>query len=75
MSAVDYLGLDKTGPAHVGYDDLDWKDIGDGWERTEVELASGDSAWNPTSTKNVIWGPAKVTYERGPSLSVTALVE
>lgn len=74
MSAVAYLGLDKKGPAHVGYDDLNWETVEPGYEEAVVELDRGDSSWNPASTKNVVWGPAKVTYVRRPS-GITAYVE
>jgi hypothetical protein len=52
---------------HTGYDDLVWEDLGDHWERAIVVLEKGDTAWNPGSTKHVIYGPCTVTYERHPS--------
>lgn len=62
--AIEYLGLDKKGPAHVGYDDLKWERVDDHWEEAVVDLNKGDSAWNPASTKHVIYGPATVRYQR-----------
>jgi hypothetical protein len=45
------------------------------WERTTVKLTENDTAWNPASTKHVIYGPAEVTYERGPGGGVSAFVD
>lgn len=48
---------------HTNYDDLNWIDKGD-FAEAQVELAKGDSAWNPGSTNHPICGPAFVVYER-----------
>jgi len=37
--------------------------LGNGWTRHIVELAEGDTADNPCSTKGPIYGPAFVTYD------------
>ena len=60
---------------HHGYDDLRWEEWSEGWKRATVLLLRGDTAWNPASTKGVIYGPATVTYERGPDGGVTAIVD
>ena len=50
---------------HYGLHDLEWEDVGNGWERAVGKLADGDSATNPASTNRpAIHGPAVVTYER-----------
>ena len=42
----------------------------------KLTVWSGQSAWNPASTKNLIWGPCEVTYLRNPGdRGVTATVE
>lgn len=33
---------------------------------TDYLLGEDDSAWNPASTKNRIWGPCALTYKRFP---------
>lgn len=43
--------------------------------RTSVTLEAGDTAENPASTKQVIHGPAVVTYDRYPDGGIDALVE
>jgi hypothetical protein len=53
---------------------LPWKHVGKGWFRATIELAKGDTAWNPASTKRVIYGPCTVQYERGPSGGIDAVV-
>ena len=60
---------------HFDPDQLDWQPIGDGWQRAELRLGRGDSAWNPASTKpeRAIWGPVVVTYDRAPDGGVTAI--
>jgi hypothetical protein len=54
---------------HWSLAELDWQDIGKGWTRARVELAEGDSAVNPASTKeeNVLRGPMVVEYDRSRS--------
>lgn len=37
--------------------------LGDGWTRHIVQLAKGDTADNPASTKGPIYGPAFVVYD------------
>lgn len=62
---------------HYSQDQLDWKPIGDdGYESVSVQLARGDTAWNPGSTKpeRSIFGPCTVTYERWRDGGVTASV-
>jgi hypothetical protein len=61
---------------HTGYDDLVWVPSGhnDGYAYATVVLGRDDTAWNPSSTKHVIYGPAKVTYERSPA-SIVGYVE
>jgi len=61
---------------HHSYDTLTWRDAGEGWTQARVELAKGDTAWNPASTKpeRAIHGPAIVVYERSRS-SINAYVE
>lgn len=59
---------------HYAYGDLDWQSAGEGWETATVELGEQDTAWNPASTKHVVYGPAKITYERHRT-GITAYVE
>lgn len=42
-------------------------DKGNGWTFAEVDLAKGETAWNPTSGKGPLHGPVKVVYEIHPS--------
>lgn len=42
--------------------------------RVTVTLTGEDSAWNPASTKRVIYGPAKVTYTQHADGGVDAEV-
>jgi hypothetical protein len=63
---------------HTGYDDLVWGPIDPSdpyWRRATVTLGKADTAWNPASTKHVIYGPASVTYERAPDGGITAYVD
>lgn len=60
---------------HYAHDALPYAEIGEGWKRAVVHLGEHDTAWHPGSTKHVIYGPAKVTYEQGPSGAVTGVVE
>lgn len=53
-------------------DDLNWVPWGNpthqpGFYRAVVVLREDETAWNPASTKRVIYGPATVTYEKYPS--------
>lgn len=57
---------------HYSYGQLDWQPLGDGWERAVATLAEGDSAWNPASTKHVLYGPSVVTYDRAPDGGIVA---
>ena len=41
--------------------------IGEGWKKAEIELASGDTAVSPGSTKWVFLGPGTITYLIHPS--------
>jgi hypothetical protein len=61
---------------HYTNADLTWTDAGEGWTIARVELAKGDTAWNPASSKaeNAIHGPAVVTYHRSRA-SITAYVD
>lgn len=52
--------------AHIGMDNLDFENTGDGWSRARAILADGDTADNPASTKRLIQGPAGVEYVRAP---------
>lgn len=38
-------------------------DIGNGWTRHMVQIAKGDTADNPSSTKGPIYGPAFIVYD------------
>jgi hypothetical protein len=38
-------------------------DLGEGWTRYIVQLAKGDTADNPSSTKRPLYGPAFVVYD------------
>lgn len=61
---------------HYDSDQLPWRAWrGDGWFRAQVTLTESDTAWNPGSTKHVVYGPAVVTYERDPSGQTVAIVE
>lgn len=40
--------------------------LGEGWTRHIVELAKGDTADNPASTKGPLYGPGFVTYDISP---------
>lgn len=62
-------------PRHYGLDDLDWSDMGNGWKTATLRLHAGDTAFAPGKPKDLIYGPATVTYERSPSRAVTAIVE
>lgn len=57
---------------HIDPDQLDFHPSGGGWERAVLVLGKGDTAWNPASTKHVIYGPARVTYVRAPDGGVDA---
>lgn len=61
-------------PVHHDGSTLEWKPLGRGWEEAVLILPEGDTAWNPASTKTVIYGPATVTYQRDPN-GITAYVE
>lgn len=38
-----------------------------GWRKVEIVLGKDETACNPASTKHLIYGPAKVTYDIHPS--------
>lgn len=59
---------------HIDPDQLDFQPTGGGWERADLTLGRGDSAWDPSSTKRVIYGPARVRYVRAPDGGVDATV-
>lgn len=63
-----------TSGATYSYDDLRFRYIGSGWDRATVVLQKDETAWNPVSTKHLIYGPATVTYERGPDGGVSAYI-
>ena len=61
---------------HYAYDDMEWVKLGEtGWSRASVTLDESDTAWQPGSTKRVIYGPAVVTYEIAPDGGASATVE
>lgn len=63
-------------PKHVALADVDWLPLGDtGWHRASVNLHAGDTADNPASTKELVYGPCIITYERAPDGGITAIVE
>lgn len=33
-----------------------------GWTELTIDLADGETAVNPASTKHLLWGPAKIHY-------------
>lgn len=43
-----------------------------GVQRVTVYLSEGDTAWNPASTKHLIYGPTTVLYERHQDGAVVA---
>lgn len=45
-----------------------------GEAKTRFVLSSRDTAWNPASTENVIYGPAEVIYQRFADGGITASV-
>lgn len=38
-------------------------------------LKKGDTAWNPSSTKKLVYGPCKITYRRYGDGGYTATIE
>jgi hypothetical protein len=61
---------------HYAYEELEWIDLGGtGWRRASVTLDEGDSAWQPGSTKRVIYGPGVVMYQQAPDGGIDATVE
>ena len=61
---------------HYDYDSLEWVNLGDsGWKRASVTLAEGETAWQPGSTKRVIFGPCVVLYEQAPDGGTDARTE
>lgn len=69
--SVDDVGSD---PKHHDSSDLVWMERPNGWARASVDLAIDETAWNPASTKGVIYGPALVTYERAPDGGINCRV-
>jgi hypothetical protein len=57
------------------YANLPWRRTEDGRDVAVIVLAEGDSAWNPTCTTCLLWGPSKITYTRWPDGGVDALEE
>lgn len=60
---------------HHAMEDLEWKDWSNGWQIAKLTLPRGESADNPASTKRLIYGPAEVTYRKGPEGGISVLVE
>ena len=60
--------------AHYDIDEMDYDDIGGGYQRVVIDLGPQDSASNPASTKGPIYGPATVGYLIAPSGSITVKV-
>jgi hypothetical protein len=46
-----------------------------GTAKVTIYLTKGDSAWNPASTKNLIYGPAEVMYEEMPDGAINAYID
>lgn len=51
----------KLGDADVQY--VPGHSLGEGWTRHIVELAEGDTADNPGSTKHPVYGPCVMVYD------------
>jgi hypothetical protein len=61
---------------HYTHSDIEWVPLGEsGWKRASVTLNEGDSAFQPGSTKRVIWGPCIVNYEQAPDGGISANTE
>lgn len=59
---------------HYKLEQLEWRDLGNGWSEASVTLREGDTATNPASTKGPLYGPAKVTYQKAPG-GIRTIVE
>lgn len=65
-----------TGTKHYTSNDLEWVPLGEtDWKRASITLQEGESAWQPGSTKRVIWGPCIVNYQSAPDGGVDAHTE
>lgn len=57
-----------TNHDHIDHADLTWAAVGSGpshWV-CRVHLEPGQSAWNPASTRHLLYGPADLVYRRYP---------
>lgn len=43
--------------------------------RVSVDLADGEAAWDPTSTRGLVWGPATLEYRQYPDGGISLSVE
>jgi hypothetical protein len=61
---------------HYDSNNLEWVPLGEsGWRRASVTLNEGDTAWQPGSTKRVLYGPLIVNYQEAPDGGVDATTE